>query len=102
MAVRGKVTVKIFHPGGFVLVAGLLALTACGQTGPLYLPDEARGIVTRPAQPAPPEPGADAPNSPRSPDSPVEPPSPAPEVTAPPEKSEADENAKKPGTAPKP
>ena len=99
MAARGKGIVKIFHPGRLIFVAWVIALTACGQTGPLYLPDRARDIVTRPAPPAP---GADAPNSPRSPDSPVEPPSPAPEVAPPPENNDTDENAKKPGTTPKP
>jgi predicted small lipoprotein YifL len=59
-------------------------LTACGQKGPLYLPDEARDIVTRPAQsPATPAEGTEAPNSPRTIDSPPGTPSPAPEVVAP-------------------
>jgi predicted small lipoprotein YifL len=85
-----------------MLCAPLIALTACGQTGPLYLPDKARDVVTRPAQPAPAETDSDAPNTPRTPDSPVEPPSPAPEVTPPqPKDGEPDENAKKPGTTPK-
>jgi predicted small lipoprotein YifL len=63
-----------------------LALAACGQKGALYLPDEAREIVTRPTQTpadAPPPPPADAPNSPRTVDSPQGPASPAPEVVAP-------------------
>jgi predicted small lipoprotein YifL len=72
----------------------LLLLAACGQQGPLYLPDEARDIVTRPVQtpPQPPGPGAEtkAPNSPQTVDSPVAAP-PAPEVTSP----ESDESDKK-------
>jgi predicted small lipoprotein YifL len=61
--------------GGLVAVALLVAgvLAACGQTGDLYLPDQARDIVTRPAQPAPP-PATDSPNSPQTPDSPAQPP----------------------------
>ena len=77
-----------------------LLLGACGQQGPLYLPDEARDIVTRPVQtpPQPPAPGDDteAPNSPQTVDSPVATP-PAPEVTAP----ESDVK-KKNGEAPPP
>ena len=77
------------------LLAALLLgpLAGCGYKGDLYLPGEARDIVTRPTQtPVPPETG-EAPNSPRTPDSPVEPASPAPEVTAPAaDKEEADED----------
>jgi len=80
----------------------VLALAGCGQKGALYLPGEARDIVTRPAQtprhaePAtprqpPPQP-ADAPNSRRTVDSPVGPVSPAPEVVAP-ESKEKDKNS---------
>jgi predicted small lipoprotein YifL len=41
-----------------VLPAGLAyilvtVLAGCGQKGPLYLPDEARDVVTRPATPSP-------------------------------------------------
>ena len=57
-----------------------LALAGCGLKGPLYLPDEARNIETRPAPPPSPK----APSSPETVDSPDTPPSPAPEVTAPP------------------
>jgi predicted small lipoprotein YifL len=59
------------------------SLAACGFRGPLYLPSEARDIVTRPAQTPPAETGQ-SPDSPRTPDSPVEPASPAPEVGTPP------------------
>jgi predicted small lipoprotein YifL len=58
------------------------AMTACGQTGPLYLPEPAKEVVSSPDEPPPSE-NTQAPNSPRTPDSPPEPPSPAPEVTAP-------------------
>jgi predicted small lipoprotein YifL len=63
------------------VLPALLALTlaACGQKGPLYLPDTTHGeVITRPA-PA----DAGTSNSPASPDSPQQSTSPAPEVTAP-------------------
>ena len=46
---------------GFAVVAGAATLlAACGQTGPLYLPDSSGGaVVTRPAgESPPPEDGA--------------------------------------------
>ena len=58
------------------------ALTACGQKGPLYLPDTPTEVVTRPAA-TPSSENAEAPNSPQTPDSSPAPSSPAPEVTAP-------------------
>ena len=70
-----------------VIACALLGLlAACGQKGPLYLPDEARDVVTRPA-------GSQAPNTPETVDSPESPPNPAPEVTAPDE----DKDKKEPG-----
>ena len=71
-------------------VAALLAcaVTACGQKGPLYLPDAPSEVVTRPA--ATPSENTEAPNSPQSPDSPPAPASPAPEVTEPEEKKDKD------------
>lgn len=54
-------------------------LAGCGQKGPLYLPDAATSVVTRPAAATP----DSAPNSPQTVDSPVAPAAPAPEVTAP-------------------
>jgi len=69
-------------------------LAGCGQTGDLYLPDQPREIVTRPAAtPPPPPPPSDAPQAPNSPgtaDSPQAQPSPAPEVVVP-----KDEQARK-------
>jgi predicted small lipoprotein YifL len=58
-----------------VLVA---ALSACGQTGPLYLPDQGGAVVTRPAGETPPPEGGAA----REPTSPETAPQPG---TQPPE-----------------
>ncbi len=70
--------------------AVLVTLAACGQKGPLYLPDQAREIVTRPTQ-TPARPDSQAPNSPQTVDSPLEPRIPAPEVIVP----DADEDKDK-------
>lgn len=78
-------------------VAALMAcvLSGCGQKGPLYLPDAASDVVTRPAD-TPPAQNTQAPNSPTTPDSPAAPPSPTPEVTAPEGTPPADDsNSKK-------
>ena len=65
----------------FCLLAATLA--GCGKKGPLYLPDTAGEVVTRPAG-APPAPeSTEAPNSPQTVDSQPSAPAPAPEVTAP-------------------
>ena len=74
-----------------LFAASLLAsLAACGQKGPLYLPEQAREVVTRPAD-------TQAPNTPQTVDSPEGPANPAPEVTAPkdtdPDKKETDATA---------
>jgi predicted small lipoprotein YifL len=62
-----------------------LALSACGQKGPLYLPDSTQGeVVTRPTQ-TPAEVPATA--------------APAPEVT-PPEATDPDKDKKKDGATP--
>jgi predicted small lipoprotein YifL len=37
-------------------LAAALLLSACGQTGPLYLPDRGGDVVTRPAGQTPPPP----------------------------------------------
>jgi predicted small lipoprotein YifL len=66
------------------------ALAACGQKGPLYLPEAPTEVVTRPAATPPPSENTEAPNSPQSPDSAPAQPSPAPEVTAPEETTPAD------------
>jgi predicted small lipoprotein YifL len=78
------------------------ALTACGQTGELYLPEPATEVVSRPADSPPPSENTEAPNSPRTPDSPSSPPSPAPEVTAPEGTPPADDPKKEKGAAPTP
>ena len=85
-----------------------LSLTACGQKGPLYLPDTGQGeVVTRPAQTTRGDGTAAGPsNSTATPDSPDQPASPAPEVTAPvgirPDKDADEDAAKKHGTTPPP
>jgi predicted small lipoprotein YifL len=58
------------------------ALTGCGKTGPLYLPEPAGEVVTRPAASPPPDTSGSS-NSPQSVDSPPAPQNPAPEVTEP-------------------
>jgi predicted small lipoprotein YifL len=47
----------------FLLCAAAL-VTACGQTGPLYLPDRGGDVVTRPAGQTPPPDGGAAQQSP--------------------------------------
>ena len=73
-------------------VAALLAcaVCACGQKGPLYLPDATGEVVTRPAATPPSSENTEAPNSPQTPDSPPAPASPAPEVTEPGEEKDKD------------
>ena len=83
----------------WLFAAALLAtLAACGQKGPLYLPEQAREVVTRPAEPPPPAsaPDSQAPNSPQTIDSPEGPANPAPEVTAPPDKDKKEPDATAP------
>jgi len=80
-----------------VLLACAIALTAgCGQKGPLYLPDQAGKIVTRPTQTPPPA-DSQAPNTPQTVDSPPGSDNPAPEVTKPEEEDGAE---KKPDDKP--
>jgi predicted small lipoprotein YifL len=50
-----------------LLVAAAL-LAACGQTGPLYLPDRGGDVVTRPAGQTPPPPDGGAARQPTSPE----------------------------------
>ena len=85
-----------------VLAALLLgSLAACGQKGPLYLPDQAREVVTRPVQTPAPAPDAQGPNSPQTVDSPEGSANPAPEVTTP-QKDNSDKEKKEPdATAPR-
>jgi predicted small lipoprotein YifL len=86
-------------------IALLMALGACGQKGPLYLPEKTGEVVTRPTQtpasPPSPTPGesGEAPNSPQTVDSPEGQTSPAPEVVLPPP---AERDAKKKQDAARP
>jgi predicted small lipoprotein YifL len=80
------------------LLAG--ALAGCGLKGPLYLPDQATEIVTRPTQ-APAE-TSGAPDSPQTVDSPLGGDSPAPEVTAPEAADEKDPDSDEKEVAPPP
>jgi predicted small lipoprotein YifL len=86
---------------GALALLGLLALGGCGQKGPLYLPDQAGEIVTRPTQTPAPSENSEAPplpqaeSSPQTVDSPETGASPAPEVVAPAPASEPTEADKK-------
>lgn len=55
-------------PAGVLALVSTLALTACGQKGPLYLPDTVGEVVTRPTQTpaAEPAPGVPATGAPAS------------------------------------
>jgi len=79
------------------LLACVLALTACGQKGPLYLPERTGEIVTRPTQTPAPADDSQSPNTPRTIDSPPGPANPAPEVVAP---EDDDPDKKQDDTAP--
>jgi predicted small lipoprotein YifL len=74
-----------------------LALIACGQKGPLYMPDAKQGeVVTRPASTdAATGTSTGTANSPSTPDSPGRATSPAPEVVAPATPPTDDDPAKK-------
>jgi len=82
----------------FVALAATLA--ACGQKGPLYLPEQTGEIVTRPTQTPVPGETPEAPNSPQTVDSPEGAASPAPEVVVPkpgvPEEDKKKQDAAKP------
>jgi predicted small lipoprotein YifL len=69
-----------------VLVAALLS--ACGQTGPLYLPDRVGEVVTRPAGETPPPEGGAA-GQPQSPET-------APQPGTQPPQTPTDKPEKKP------
>ena len=66
----------------------LAALPGCGKKGPLYLPEAASEVVTRPAETPPASEPGTAPVSPQTPDSQPAP-APAPEVSAPDPKKDA-------------
>jgi len=61
----------------------LVSLPGCGKKGPLYLPEAASEVVTRPGETPPATERTEAPNSPQTVDSQPSAPAPAPEVTAP-------------------
>jgi predicted small lipoprotein YifL len=90
--------VEMKRAGVAVLLTCVLA--ACGQKGPLYLPDRTGEIVTRPAK-LPPEPST-GPSSPQTVDTPAAGDTPAPEVTtsppadAPPDKDKNQKGAANP------
>ena len=84
-------------PGRGLSWALLVLLAGCGQKGPLYLPDQARGIVTRPATSSAPGETTESPSTPATSDSAPAPANPAPEVTAPDtDKDKKDQAAKPP------
>jgi predicted small lipoprotein YifL len=74
---------KLVRLGVTVLMAGFLS--ACGQKGPLYLPDAPGEVVTRPAATPPPAPE-----------------SPAPEVASPEGTTQEEEPEKEKSAAPPP
>jgi predicted small lipoprotein YifL len=78
-----------------LLAAVVATVSGCGQKGPLYLPDAAGEVVTRPAATPPESETTSAPNSPRTPDSLPAPSPPAPEVSV-------EEPKKEKGTSPPP
>jgi len=82
----------------FCLLAATLA--GCGKKGPLYLPDTASEVVTRPTDAPPASENTEAPNSPQTVDSQPSAPAPAPEVTAP--ESNEDSSKKEKGAVPPP
>ncbi len=81
-----------------VALAAMLA--ACGQKGPLYLPEQTGEIVTRPTQTPVPGEAPEAPNSPQTVDSPEGAASPAPEVVVPKPGDPEDADKKKQDAAP--
>jgi predicted small lipoprotein YifL len=78
-----------------LLALTLAMLAGCGKTGPLYLPDAASEVVTRPVATPPETESTPAPNSPQTPDSQPAAPAPAPEVIV-------DESKKEKGASPPP
>ena len=78
----------------------LVTIAGCGKKGPLYLPQPASEIVTRPAETPPASESTDAPNSPQTVDSQPAAPPPAPEVTPP--EPQAEDSKKEKGATPPP
>jgi predicted small lipoprotein YifL len=94
----------ISHPARAALALLALSLTACGQKGPLYMPDSTQGeVVTRPAaSDAATGTSTGSSDSPETPDSPDRATSPAPEVTAPQPVTDPKKKDKSTGTQPPP
>jgi predicted small lipoprotein YifL len=79
------------NPTRACIVLAALSLAACGQKGPLYLPDSTQGeVITRPTQ-TPTQTPAETPAE--------TPAAPAPEAT-PPEATDPDKDKKKDGATP--
>ena len=77
-----------------VVLAAMLALAGCGQKGPLYLPEKPGAVVTAPPPP-PAAPGQPPQPSPApGPQGAAEPP--PTDVSAPPKKSDKDEDPQTP------
>ena len=83
------------------LICLLVTIAGCGKKGPLYLPEPASEVVTRPAGTPPASERTEAPNSPQTVDSQPSAPAPAPEVT-PPEPPTEDPKKDKGATTPQP
>jgi predicted small lipoprotein YifL len=66
-----------------LLCLAVVALPGCGKKGPLYLPEPAGEVVTKPAETPPASEHTEAPNSPQTVDSQPAQPAPAPEVSSP-------------------
>ena len=81
------------------VVCLLVTIAGCGKKGPLYLPQPASEVVTRPAETPPASERTEAPNSPQTVDSQPSAPAPAPEVT-PPEPQTEDSKKDKSATPP--
>ena len=79
----------------------LATIMGCGKKGPLYLPDTASEVVTRPAETPPASESTEAPNSPQTTDSQPAAPAPAPEVTAPEDVPKKEKGATPPPPPPK-
>jgi predicted small lipoprotein YifL len=95
-------TAALRHAAAGVAASAALALSGCGQKGPLYLPEKPGAVVTSPAAtpPAPPPPPS-APGQPPQPPPAAEPqstPEPAPtsSTPAPAKKSDQDKDSQSP------
>jgi len=84
-----------------IAAATLALLCGCGQTGPLYLPENQGEVVTRPTQTPPADGAGSSSNSSQSVDSPPVPSTPTSEVTEPDEGAkDKKDGARKPPASP--